>query len=82
MSASKTPEQRRAEREKWPIARYPLGHEPGDDLSETTTASERIAMMWPLAVEAWLLAGNKLPEYQRSEMPCRLFRAGERPASK
>ncbi|HVV52490.1 MAG TPA: hypothetical protein VHO06_22680 [Polyangia bacterium] len=65
------------ERSRWPVARFVLGQEPADDLSATTTASERIAMMWPLAVEAWRLAGREIPTYARAETPTRLFRPGE-----
>ena len=46
-----------------------LGDEPGDDLSATTTAEDRIAMMWPLAVEAWSLTGRPMPEYERHNAP-------------
>jgi hypothetical protein len=64
-------------RSRWPVARFVLGEEPEDDLSASTTASERIAMMWPLAVEAWRLAGREIPTYARSEAPVRLFGPGE-----
>jgi len=46
---------------------------PGDDLSDTTTAEERIAMMWPLATEAWSLTGQPMPEYERKDTPVRLI---------
>jgi hypothetical protein len=72
-------ERRRAARARWPIARFRLGEEPSDDLSETTTPAERIAMMWPLAKEAWKLAGRALPTYDRRNMPARLFRPGTCP---
>ena len=48
-----------------------LGDEPGDDLSGSTTAEERLAMMWPLAVEAWSLTGKPMPEYEREDIPVR-----------
>ena len=65
---------KRAEgRRDWPVHVYELGNEPGDDLSATTTAEERLAMMWPLALEAWALTGQPLPEYSRSEMPVRVL---------
>jgi hypothetical protein len=67
------------ERGSWPIRRYRLGHEPPDDLSDSTTPEERIAMMWPLAREGWLLAGRPLPMYSRENLPSRIFRCGERP---
>lgn len=48
-----------------------IGDEPGDNLSATTTAEERLAMMWPLAVEAWSLTGRPMPEYERKDIPVR-----------
>ena len=65
-------------RAHWPVKRYALGCEPGDDVSEVTTAGERVAMMWRLAREAWALAGRPVPTYPRSEAPSRLYRPGER----
>ena len=61
-------------RRDWPLRAYRLGGEPGDDLSATTTAEERLAMMWPLAVEAWRLTGRPMPEYTRETMPVRVLR--------
>lgn len=66
-------------RSAWPIRRHRLGQEPPDDLSASTTAAERLAMMWPLAREGWLLAGRALPMYGRESLPSRIFRCGERP---
>jgi hypothetical protein len=65
-------------RAHWPIRRYALGSEPGDDLSQTTTPSARLAMMWGLAQEGWALAGRTLPTYDRAHAPTRLYRPGER----
>lgn len=67
------------DRDRWPIRRYRLGQEPLDDLSDTTTPEERLAMMWPLAREGWLLAGRSLPMYSRDNLPSRIFRGGEQP---
>ncbi len=44
---------------------------PEDDLSESTTAAERVAMVWTLTLEAWKLSGRPLPQYQRHETPVR-----------
>jgi hypothetical protein len=52
---------RRQARGAWPIRVFRLGEEPDDDLSDRTTPEERIAMMWPLAVDAWTSAGRRLP---------------------
>jgi hypothetical protein len=65
---------RAAERKKWPIRRYQLGDEPSDDLSATTTAAERLAMVWQLTFEAWRLAGRDIPSYSREATPGRVIR--------
>jgi hypothetical protein len=70
-------ESRRAARAGWPVRAYRLGEEPGDDLSGETSPAERIAMMWPLAVEAWRLAGRPLPDYDRAHIPGKLCRPGD-----
>jgi hypothetical protein len=76
-----SPEQRRAERGRWPIARFQLDEEPSDDLSAVTTPAARIAMMWILAESAWKVAGLPLPTYDRRSLPARFFRPGTpRPA--
>lgn len=41
-----------------------------------TTATERLEMMWPLALDAWVTSGRKLPEYSRAEIPIRMIRRG------
>ena len=60
-------------RESWPVRKYRLGEEPSDDLSDTTTPEERLAMMWSLALEAWMLTGKPLPDYDRAATPIRRF---------
>jgi len=55
-----------------------LGDEPPDDLRSSTTAQERLAMMWELAVTAWRVAGRALPEYARGEAPGRVIRPSDR----
>ena len=69
-------ERRRRARQAWPIRRYNLGEEPSEDLSETTTAAERLAMIWPLTVLSWRLAGRDIPEYKREDMPGTVLRSG------
>ena len=54
---------RRRARGSWPIRVFRLGEEPGGDLSGSTTPEERIAMMWPLAADAWAAAGRRIPAY-------------------
>src|SRR5262249_25533234 len=74
-----TPEQRRAARSRWPIARFRFGEEPSDDLSAVTTPGERVAMMWFLAHTAWSVTGRPWPRYDRAHIPARLFRPGTPP---
>jgi hypothetical protein len=69
-------EGRRQARAQWPVIVRRLD-DPADDISAVTTAAERIAMMWPLAQEAWRLAGRAIPTYDRAHTPTRVFRAGE-----
>lgn len=73
-------DRRRMARARWSIARFRLGEEPGDDLSETTTAAERIAMMWGLAETAWKLSGRPLPAYERRDIPAKYYQPGTRPS--
>lgn len=61
-------------RRNWPVKVFRLGQEPSDDLSETTTAEERLTMMLELAERGWLLAGRKVPTYERHETPGRVIR--------
>src|SRR5439155_477366 len=68
-----------AARARWPIARFRLGEEPPEDLSQVTTHTERIAMMWFLAETAWKVAGWPWPRYERRTIPARLFRPGTPP---
>jgi hypothetical protein len=61
-----------AGRETWPVRVYRLGADPSDDISATSTPEQRLAMMWPLALEAFSLVGRPLPDYRRSETPVAL----------
>ncbi len=67
----------RAEARKfWPVRKFRLGEEPDENLSATTTAQERLRMMWPLTVDAWSLAGREIPDYPREKTPVRVIRRG------
>lgn len=55
---------------------FRLGDEPSDDLSDTTTAEERLAMLWELSGRAWALTGRPFASYRREEMPGRVIRPG------
>ncbi len=65
---------RRAERIHWPVRKFQLGAQPGEDLSRAGTAEERLEMMWPLALDAWALSGRPLPAYSRRETPVTVVR--------
>lgn len=69
-------EARAAARKNWPVRVFRLGDEPVDDLRATTTASERLDMVWQLTVDAWTLSGRKIPDYLRHETPVRIIRSG------
>ncbi len=63
---------RAAARKNWPIHKFRLGEEPSDDLSSTTTWSERVAMVWQLTQDSWSSAGRTIPDYSRRETPIQL----------
>lgn len=64
---------RAAARARWPVRIVPLGAETSD-LSEVTTAEERVAMVWELTLRAWELGGTPIPDYRRKETPIALRR--------
>ena len=70
-------EERAAARASWPIRTYRLGDEPEDDLSASTTADERLGMMWRLAQDAWASTGRPMPTYGRHEIPGRVIRKAD-----
>ncbi|MBL8900731.1 MAG: hypothetical protein JNM84_24075 [Planctomycetes bacterium] len=47
------------------------------NLSATTTAEQRLAMLEELSRQAWELSGRPWPSYTRAEIPVRIFRPGE-----
>lgn len=64
------PRARRAvDRANWPIRSFRLGEEPTDNLAAMTTPVQRLAMMWPLACQAWSLSRQEIPAYARAETP-------------
>ena len=56
---------------------YDLGAEPSENLSASSTAEERLAMMDSLAREAFALSGRPLPTYRRADAPVAVRRLGE-----
>ena len=67
---------RRRARREWPMRRYDLGQEPSSDSRAHATAGERLAMVWPLTLLSWKLAGRKIPDYERADTPGTLLRSG------
>ncbi len=59
------------DRSSWPVRVLRLGTEPGPNLSRSTTAEQRLDMMWPLALEAWAVSGCFTPPYARKDAPVR-----------
>ncbi len=57
-----------------PVRVFRLGEEPHDDLSDVTTAEERLAILRDLTERAWALSGRPFPSYPRSQMPVRVTR--------
>ena len=45
-----------------------------DDLSDSTTVGERIAMVAVLSKRMWEITGRPVPSYERSEIPARVVR--------
>lgn len=67
-------DRRRQRASQWPVRCFDLGQEPLRDALDKSTVDERIAMMWPLAREAWSVAGKPIPAYERRNMPGTLAR--------
>ena len=67
-------------RGRWPASMSRLdSDEPGssDDvrtLMATTTASERVAMVWRVTQDAWAMSGRAIPDYPRARAPGRVVR--------
>lgn len=67
-------DRRRQQAAQWPVRRFDLGQEPARDPLDRSTVDERLAMMWPLAKEAWAVAGKPIATYKRRDMPGALTR--------
>lgn len=67
-------DRRRQRASQWPVRRFDLGQEPLRDALDRSTVDERLATMWPLAKEAWSVAGKPIPTYERGNMPGILVR--------
>ncbi|MBM4365114.1 MAG: hypothetical protein FJ102_02790 [Deltaproteobacteria bacterium] len=67
----------RAERRRqtWTIRRVPV-----DEAMQAadSTVAQRVARMWQLSIDPWVLRGEPLPAYNRAEMPGRVIRGQSR----
>lgn len=70
--------ERKRRRQSWPVVVTHLAASDSEDLSSTTTAEERLAMMWRLAQDAWALVPGGIPTYTRAETPVRVIRRSKR----
>lgn len=70
---------RAALRASWPgRLANPADADEAGDLSATTTAEQRVGMLWELTLGAWALTGKPLPDYARAQMPGQIVRRGAR----
>lgn len=56
---------------------YKLGEEPGDDISATTTAGERLEMVAVLTRRTWEITGRPWPNVPRGEWPVTIRSLGD-----
>jgi hypothetical protein len=63
-----------SQRSRGVVRVFRLGEEPRDDLSETTTAEERLRILRELTERAWALGGRPAPSYSRDRLPVRITR--------
>jgi hypothetical protein len=61
-------------RATWIAQAYHLADAPGDDLSATTTAAERLEMVAILSARMWELTGKSAPLYSRETVPVQVVR--------
>ena len=73
-SERKRLERAEARRRSWTVQKVALSDRQSENLASTTTASERLGMMWRLALDAWTSSGKPIPDYPRSEAPGRVIR--------
>jgi hypothetical protein len=71
------PQARARARRDWPGRVTDHAHarsaKPGPEVS----ASERVAMVWRMTLDAWALSGRAWPDYTRAQTPGRVIRPGD-----
>ncbi|MFK7988520.1 MAG: hypothetical protein AB8I08_21050 [Sandaracinaceae bacterium] len=68
---------RAARRASWTGAVRSLHEEGDDDVLATSTAAERLGMMWRLTLDAWTSMGRPIPDYARADAPGRVIGLNE-----
>src|SRR5579862_1977700 len=66
------------ERSSWPGRVFRAGERPPDDDVVPGTVAERLAMMWPLAVDAWAMRGEAVVESRFRRDVARVIRRRRR----
>ncbi len=62
-------------RASWPVRRAGLTSDARDgELVADATASQRVAMVWALTLDAWAMRGEPLPDYPRTHAPGQILR--------
>lgn len=74
MANDETAEERaERRRQTWTIRRVPV--DMAMQAADSTIAA-RVARMWQLSIDPWVLRGESLPEYPRAAIPGRMVRSG------
>jgi hypothetical protein len=63
-------------RRDYPVRVYRRGEQPPEPDPTATTVEERLAMMWPLALEAWAFKGEPVIEPRLPRHVVRVIRGG------
>ncbi len=61
-------------RTNWPVRILAAGEQSTDDLSASSTAEERLEMVWVLSRRMWELTGHRSPALARENIPIRILR--------
>jgi len=75
MDPSEARRARAAARASTPVVRVALAQEGSPDVT-SLDPSARIAMVWPITLDAWAASGRPIPDYDRAHAPGRIRRGG------
>jgi hypothetical protein len=75
MDSSEARRARAAARASTPVVRVTLAQEDSPDIA-SLDRSTRIAMVWPITLDAWATSGRAMPDYDRAHAPGRILRGG------